>query len=523
MAIFAAILGGIGLFLLGMTLMTDGLKTLGGNSLKRWLSKLTGGSVKAMLTGAGITTIIQSSAATTVTTIGFVSAGLLTFQQAIGIIFGANLGTTSTGWLVALLGFKFSIATLAFPIIGVGAFLKTFSTDRLSAIGTVLAGFGLIFVGIDTLQVGLADFSNSFDLSGFSADSFGSRLLLLLFGIIMTVALQSSSVAVAMTITALHTQAISLDQAGLLVIGQNVGTTFTSLIAVVGATKPAQRTAIAHIGFNVVTGILAFLIYPWFLRSVSVVSEWLGAHEPALFLAAFHTSFNVLGILVLLPAIRPFSLWIQRILPDDNLEITRHLDPSVAKIPAVAIEAARRTMIEVYSHIIGVFANNFRSPVSRKEINQLSDLVAQTLEETRQFLRSVKTAPQSEDGHRAHTMVLQAIDHLDSLLQRKLVPGTFNRLQKEPILAEMIDQCAHHLQLMQRLGQHRFDPETLAEVKQFSFSMAEMRRTKRLELIERTAEGALEPDAAQEIIEDLRWLDSLFFHLWKVREHLTEE
>lgn len=168
-----SLLGGIGLFLLGMILMTDGLKTAAGDALRRVLLRFTGGPFRAMLSGATITALVQSSSATTLTTIGFVSAGILTFQQAVGVIFGANLGTTSTGWLVSLLGFKVSIASYALPMVGVGALLNLLGRGRLRAAGLALAGFGLIFVGIDQLQSAMAVVATRIDPSMFPRDTFG--------------------------------------------------------------------------------------------------------------------------------------------------------------------------------------------------------------------------------------------------------------------------------------------------------------------------------------------------------------
>lgn len=169
----ALLLGGIGLFLLGMTLLTDGLKVLAGDALRRVLARFTGGPTRAMLSGAALTALIQSSSATTLATIGFVSAGLLTFQQAVGLVFGANLGTTSTAWLVSLLGLKLSVSAVALPLVGVGALARLLARDRWAAAGTALSGFGLVFVGIDTLQAGMADLAAQIDPEALPGASLG--------------------------------------------------------------------------------------------------------------------------------------------------------------------------------------------------------------------------------------------------------------------------------------------------------------------------------------------------------------
>ncbi|HCB30386.1 MAG TPA: hypothetical protein DEP50_06385 [Acinetobacter lwoffii] len=218
--VFTQLCGGIGLFLLGMTLMTESLKDIAGETLRQWLGRFTGSPFKAMTSGIALTLIVQSSTATTLATIGFVSAGVLSFSQAIGVIIGANIGTTSTGWIVAFLGLKFSIGQVALPLIAIGALLKILAHGRTALTGLALAGFGLIFFGIDLLQVAMSGVAEHLDLSIFSTESFAAKLLLVLFGLVMTVILQSSSAAITATLAALASQAIQLDQALVLVIGQ---------------------------------------------------------------------------------------------------------------------------------------------------------------------------------------------------------------------------------------------------------------------------------------------------------------
>jgi phosphate:Na+ symporter len=207
------------------------------------------------------------------TTIGFVSAGLLSFSSALGVIVGANVGTTSTGWIVSLLGFKLNVGQVALPFIGVGALLRLLFDGRRAHLGMALAGFGLIFIGIDVLQEGMGGLAQRIDLSSFPATTLASRLLLILIGAVMTVLLQSSSAAVALTLTALNSQAIDLEQSAYLVIGQNLGTTVTAVLAAVGASVPARRTALGHILFNALTGLLAFVSVRYLLLLVAFLGS----------------------------------------------------------------------------------------------------------------------------------------------------------------------------------------------------------------------------------------------------------
>jgi phosphate:Na+ symporter len=344
MQLASALIGGVGLFLLGMILLTDGLKAAAGDALRRLLTNFTGGPLKALLSGAGITALVQSSSATTLATIGFVSAGLLTFPQAVGVVFGANLGTTTTGWIVSLLGLKLQLSMLALPMVGAGVLLKLATGGRRASLGLAVAGFGLLFVGIDVLQGGMRDLAGRLDPAGLPGDTLSGRLLLVAIGAAMTVVMQSSSAALATTLAALGAGTIDLHHGAALVIGQNLGTTVTAAIAALGASVPAKRTAVAHIGFNLITGAVALAVLPLLLAAIGFVRDDPGG--PAT-LAAFHTVINLLGVALLFPFIDRFAGAITRLVPERVALVTRNLDASVAAVPAVAVEATRRTLLEI--------------------------------------------------------------------------------------------------------------------------------------------------------------------------------
>jgi phosphate:Na+ symporter len=514
------IAGGIGLFLLGMVLLTDGLKAAAGNALRGVLARFTGGTTRAVLSGAGLTALVQSSSATVLTTIGFVSAGLLTLRQAIGVIFGANVGTTSTGWLVSLLGFKVSIAAVALPLVAIGALVRLLTRDRTAAAGLAIAGFGLIFVGIDVLQAGMATLSERIDPTSLPSASLGGRLLLVAVGAIMTVVMQSSSAAVATTLTALHSGAVSLEQAAALVVGQNVGTTVTAALAAIGASVPARRTALAHILFNLFTAAIAFVLVPTAVHLETLAAARLGIVEPALLIAAFHTAFNVVGVLLLAPAIGPFTRLVERAVPESGQPITRHLDPSVAELPQVAVEAARRAVIETCDVVVTNFAAALR--VARRSAIRMDELAAaaDALRETRRFLARVRTADHDLE-HARHLSVQHAIDHLGRLIDRlqnhtptgRTDDAAFDRLRSE---------AAH---LAASLGKWLHDGSGSPPVDTwlaFSGRVAAQRRSDRSLTLERTASGILDPDIANANLEAMRWLDSASYHLWRALHHLGE-
>ncbi|HSW27960.1 MAG TPA: Na/Pi symporter [Longimicrobiales bacterium] len=514
-----SLLGGIGLFLLGMILMTDGLKAAAGDALRRGLERLTGGAFKAMLSGMAITALVQSSSATVLTTIGFVSAGLLTFTQAVGLIFGANLGTTSTGWIVSVVGFKVSVAAVALPLVGVGALARFLLRGRAASVGLALAGFGVIFVGIDLLQDGMASLSDRMDPGSLPGATLLGRMALVGVGAAMTVVLQSSSAAVTTTLTALHSGTIGLAQAVALVIGQNLGTTATAAMAAVGASVPAKRTALAHILFNVVAGVAAFALAPAFLFLVED-ARWLpGAEDPAVAVAAFHTIFNVAGVLLLLPVSGRFAAVVTRMVPDRGSPFARNLDTSVAEVPAVGVEVARRAVMEIAAEQMRVAAGVFRR-MDGGPPPPSPDPASQGLREVRSFLGHVRTSSSSGD-HARHLGVLHALDHLDRLDEALREPPGPDRLSggetgtlrgsAEVVLEEV------------RAWLEGRGPAPEDRSRSLSQGMARHRRARRLEVLALAASGEVGPEEALERLEALRWLDRVMYHVWRSVHHLAAE
>jgi len=318
MATAVSVLGGIGLFLLGMTIMTDGLKGLAGSSLRTVLGKAAATPMSGALWGALVTLLVQSSSATTMTTIGLVSAGLLTFPQGLGLVFGANVGTTGTGWLVALIGVRVSLSTYALPMIFIGALAKLMGKGRLAAAGASLAGFALVLYGLTTLQQGMGGVASQLrpeDLPavlgmpevGWLPGLLG-LLALVAIGAIMTTVMQSSTAAIAVTLSAFYAGAIGLEQGCALIIGQNIGTATSSAMAAIGASATAKRLALAYILFKVIAALIAIVSFPFVMPLVRRGAEHL---DGVSLLAAYHTAFNVVGVAVLMPAIYRFTRFVE--------------------------------------------------------------------------------------------------------------------------------------------------------------------------------------------------------------------
>lgn len=520
LSIFPYLLGGVGLFLSGMLLMSDGLKAAAGGRLQWILERSTGTPLAAFFTGMALTALVQSSSATTISTIGFVSAGLLTFPSAIGVIIGANVGTTSTGWIVALLGFKLNVGAIALPFIGVGALMRLLSHGARASLGMALVGFGLIFIGIDFLQEGMGGLAHSIDLSPFSQPSLINHLWLVLIGAVMTVLLQSSSAAVALTLTALNSGAIGLEQSAYLVIGQNLGTTVKAILAAAGASIPAQRTALAHIIFNGVAALIAFGATPYLLTLAILSSSAFGEDDPAVVLALFHTVFNLIGAALFLPFTAPFARSVKRLIPERGPVLTRYLDSSLLQVPSVAIEAAARALNEITIVTLQEAVNLLRNGgLKRTEEEYL--LAAQTaMDETSRFLSKIQFDGQRDDVFARRLALLHAGDHVDRLIeacQESRTPTVSDEVRAAATrLADDLDAAIEWLQT-----QKGDADQVIHQLAQASASQAETRRHQREQVLEETAAGHLSPDDAQHRLESMRWVDRIGYHAWRTLHHLA--
>src|ERR1700755_3480065 len=338
-----SVLGGVGLFLLGMTVMTDGLKALAGSALRVVLGKAAATPLSGAFWGAIVTLLVQSSSAVTMTTIGLVNAGLLTFPQGLGLVFGANVGTTGTGWLVALIGVRVSLTAAALPMIFVGALIKLLGRGRVSAGGAALAGFALVLFGLTTLQQGmggLAERLHPADLPAVLGTSWWSGLYGVLalgvVGLVVTAVMQSSTAAIAVTLSANYAGAVGLDQACALIIGQNIGTATSSAMAAIGASSTAKRLALAYILFKLIAALIALALFPITIPLLVRASNTI---DGVTLLAGYHTAYNVVGVLVLLPVINRFTRFVERILPERGSPLTRSLDPVALETPMATEEA----------------------------------------------------------------------------------------------------------------------------------------------------------------------------------------
>ncbi len=338
----AGLFGGLGLFLLGMRLMTKGLRNAAGPSLRTILGNWTKTPLRGLFTGFMVTALVQSSSAITVVAIGFVNAGLITMAQSVGVIFGSNIGTTVTGWIVAAVGVSVEVKALALPFVGLGALLRlTGNNSSRRYIGDALTGFGIFFLGIEVLQSSFLSVGNSIDLSTLHFGNMFDIVLYVAIGFTLTLLMQSSSAAMALVLTATMSGVVSLESAAAAVIGTNIGTTTTALFSVIGATYNAKKVAAAHIIFNLVTGVVAIFLIPSFLTLTNFLTTQGNSPGMAATLAGFHTTFNLLGVLLFFPFIHRLVAFLDRHIGREVVELgkPRYLDDNVLKTPTLGIDA----------------------------------------------------------------------------------------------------------------------------------------------------------------------------------------
>ncbi len=504
--------GGLGLFLLGMVILTEGLRQLAGDALQRALRRFTHSPATGAVTGAGITALVQSSSATTVTAVGFAGAGLLTFPQALGIVFGANVGTTITGWMVALLGFKLKLSAVLPAIILAGALLRLFGRGRLAPTGYALAGFGLVFMGIDAMQAGMSGLEGIVAPERFPSDTMLGRLALVGIGVAITLVTQSSSAGVAMALAAVHTDTISFEQACALVIGMDVGTTFTAAVAAAGGTLAARRTGWAHVIYNLMTAVGAFLLLPAYVWALEASGPGAIESHPEIALVGFHTLFNSLGLLAVLPVANQFAALLERLIPDRPSRFTERLDRSLLGDPAVALRAVEPTLAELALGAFGALSDRLRG---RPPERVRGEMLRLAVEESRSYLARIDTPPRGGPADAREVAALHVIDQLRRLLERLDQADRVTTLTEDPELRERAARLDSLL------------PGPLSDVDAAEEQLVGLERELREErdgyrhrVLDHAARDEINSRQALSRMDSWRWLERVTHHVARILHHV---
>ncbi len=355
------IIAGIAIFLIGMVFMEDGFKLFSGGMLERVLEKSTSNLPKSIATGFIATAIVQSSSLLTIIIISFLSAEMISLSGAIGVVFGANIGTTTTAWIVSAFGVKIDIAYYAMPMLIFGVLLRFKANKAYQGLGNILIGLGFVFLGIGYMKDGFEALKDGLNLAQFAMTGYLGVLVYIFIGMIATIIIQSSSATMAIIITALATGQIEYINALALAIGANIGTTVTAILGSLSSNANGKRLAVAHFIFNVVTGFIAVLFLYQLADLVDILSHSVGINENdyAMKLAMFHTIFNIIGVLSVSPFTHKLVTYLEGLFIEEEVEIDRakYLDSTVIAIPVSALAALQKEMTHLYDNATEVLAH----------------------------------------------------------------------------------------------------------------------------------------------------------------------
>ena len=369
------ILGGIALFLIGMEYMEGGFKAFSGGFLEKVLKKSTNNTPKAISTGFLATAIVQSSSLISIIVISFLSAELITLTAAVGVIFGSNIGTTTTAWLVSVFGLKIKISVYAMPMIVLGIFIPLFlKSNSWKGIASIFIGLGIIFLGIGYMKEGFETLKEGIDLAQYAMAGYAGIFVYVLVGSVSTVVIQSSSATMALIITALATGQIDYANALALAIGANVGTTVTAVLGALKSNENGKRLAVAHFIFNITTGIIAIV----FIYQLAELVDYLAVHvgigieNYTMKLALFHTIFNIIGVLAVSPFINILVKYLKTLFvpKGTNKGKPKYLDDAVLALPSTALSAIIMETKHLYENAFDIITHG----LNLKKSNLLSSM-----------------------------------------------------------------------------------------------------------------------------------------------------
>lgn len=434
------LLAGIGMFLFGMFQLEESLKQLSGGAFRKLIRKFTKNWFRSVLSGTLATAVLQSSSAVSLMVLAFAGAGILGMESAIGVIIGSNLGTTTTSWIVATLGFKLKIEMLALPFVGLGGIGLIFlnSSTRATHISKFLIGFGLLFMGLDYMKTSIEGLAQQYDLGALQQYP---AIVYFFVGFVLTAIIQSSSATIAIVLTAIHSGLIPFSLGAYMVIGANLGTTMTVLIGSIGTQTIKKRVAFSHFLFNAVTAIVAIVIMPLliFLIQRFVNLE----HDPVLGIALFHTLFKLLGVLVFLPFIGYFTKLIIRVVREKQTTITLYLHTLKPDEPEAGIAALkneiRHLLVEVIRYHLRLLRltrkEPFQSFLKSEDSTRTTDL---SLTDQYQMIKSLE----AEIYTFASGLQMHELRDVEARELNKLLHATRNAVASAKILKDV----QHNLQ-----------------------------------------------------------------------------
>ena len=465
------ILGSLGVFLFGMKVMSEGIQKVAGNRLRAILSYMTQNRFAGVLTGFITTCLVQSSSATTVMVVSFVNAGLLTLVQSIGVVMGANIGTTLTGWLVSILGFKFKIANIALPAIGIGLPLIFSKLTKRKNIGEIFVGFGLLFLGLKFLKSSVPDIKNNPEvlqfLSNYTDLGIISLFIFIAAGVILTIVVQSSSAAMTITITMAYSGWIDFPTACALVLGENIGTTITAYLASINGNYHAKRAARAHMIFNVMGIIWMVIAFRYFIQFIDFLAPNAVpygidtySHSPELFqnipihFSLFHTLFNIINVIILIWFVPQIASVVKRMVKPTEEETQKeykleYFSTSVQPTPEISLLEAKKEVVYM-STTINQFLSDALNAIhhglkdgSIEKARETEILTDQMQAEITNYLSECSKHELSVQSSKDASDMIRIVNELESIAD-----STFNlfliteKINKNNLSTDMKDQIS---------------------------------------------------------------------------------
>ncbi len=408
-------LGGVGLFLFGMKIMTEALRDAAGPGLRHVLTRFTTTPLRGALTGMGATALIQSSTATTVMTVGFVGAGLMRFEQALGVLYGANVGTTITAWIVAFLGLKLKIGLFAQPVLFVSALVMVLGRGRAARIARGVSGISLLFIGLDMMQGASALAAEWVTPDLLPGDTLAGRLALIGIGFVVVNIVHSSVAGIAITLMLLSTGSVDFAQAAALVIGLNLGTTVTALLSALGGGRAMRQTALANTLFNLGTAALAFPLLPFVAPLLHRLAP--GGDELTA-LVLFHSGFNLLGALVFLPLTPRFATLVAWLVPPEDKGLAAALDPLLLSEPEAALTAAEACADAVQLALFEAIGAALSMPPDLRPLAAVPQRIPQAQERLEEYVARIRLPEGQQSVQDRLAALLHRMDHLQRLAVR---------------------------------------------------------------------------------------------------------
>lgn len=542
--ILLATLGGLGLFLFGMHLMSDALQRIAGSKLRRILEKLTTNRVVAAMAGTAITAIIQSSSATTVMTVGLVNAGLMSVQQALGIVLGANIGTTVTAQIIA-----FKLADVALPLVGVGMFMKILSKrEKVRYWGDFLLGFGLLFFGMLVMQEGIMPLRDAPWVTDIFVQFSRIPVLGVLVGAVMTMIFQSSSATVGLVIALASTGMVDFPGAAALVLGDNIGTTITANLAAIGTSVSAKRVARAHFLFNLFGVCIVLAIFPYFVQFVDLITPGDPMQVTAAgvvpyaarHVANLHTLFNVTNCLLFLPFLGALGRVASFITPGEEKPKVFRLEtlaPTIFETPSFALDEARQELDYMGGEVFKMLSvaempllENKETEKSLEEIKKTEDIVDSLQKEINTYLAELSRNSITEKQSREVFSMLQIVsnlerigDHCESIGKLCKRRNEFNLDFSEEGRKEL-SLIYHHTKMFLKTVVDAITDtpgDLMEQVQGFEPRLNAMRREMRINHMDRLKTYKCDADAGLIFIDLLTSFEKIGDHAYNIAESLS--